>query len=135
MERPTFRGTALAERESGPFAPARLTPYRTGTRASRKPMLLLRNDGESPLRTAAWQPEPWLIQQPPRFTRFEPPGKASAHHCHTFPSISHKPNLFAGYAPTRVGRPRYFPVAALPDGWLPSKFAWSDDRSLVGLSR
>jgi hypothetical protein len=49
--------------------------------------------------------------------------------------MSHKPNLFAGYAPTRVVRWRYFPFGALPDGNSPLKFACSEVRSLVGLAK
>jgi len=66
-------------------------------------MTLSRYVGATPKSYAAWQLVPLPPQLPPRSTRSGPPGseptgKASAHHCHTFPSISHKPNLFAGYA-------------------------------------
>src|SRR5262249_44312487 len=114
---------------------SRLTGYRTGTRASRKPMTWSRLVGATLTRYAARQRAPSSRQQPPRPSRYESLGKAAAHHCHTFPCISHKPNLFAGYAPTRVGRPRYFPFGKAPKGKLPLKFACSEDRSLVGVAK
>ena len=94
------------------------------------------NAGAPLKRNAAWQLEPLRSQPPPRSTRSGPVSGSNrpAHHCHTLPCMSHSPNLFGGYAPTLVGRPRYFPSGALPAGKLPLKFACSEDRSLVGLS-
>src|SRR5262249_8424714 len=103
-----------------------LTCYRMGTRASRKPTLWNRSVGAPPLRCAAWQSVPPSSQLAPRLTRIEPCSVSI--HCHTLPCMSHSPSLFGGYEPTRVGRPRYFPRGALPNGRLPLKFACSEDR-------
>src|SRR5262249_21908818 len=118
------------------FARTCLAGYRTGTRARRTPTLLSRHDGSYKMRYAARQYPPSWAQPPPRITRDEPlrPTR-SAHHCCTLPCMSYNPNLLGGYAPTRVGRPRYFPFGALPNGKGPLKLAWSEDRSLVGLAR
>src|SRR5262249_6320885 len=96
------------------FARAYLPGSRTGTRARRKPRSLIRYDGVYLKRNAAWQPVPTTSKLPPRITRPEP--SAVSVHCHTLPCMSHNPSLFDGYAPTRVGRPRYGPCGALPNG-------------------
>src|SRR5262249_957791 len=117
------------------FTPVCLACYRMGTRASRNPWTGRGGELVDTGLKAARQTRPEPSRLPPRPTRFGPLCVASVHHCHTLPCMSHNPNLFGGYAPTRVGRARCLPCGAWPNGKLPLKFACSEDRSLVGLAK
>ena len=83
-------------------------------KAKRKPRGLPLLPGVPQLRSADWQSAATLLQQPPRYTRYEPSlgplGSLTAplgystylslHHSQTFPCISYRPQAFGSKSPT-----------------------------------